>query len=218
VSAFNPKTGILPDAQLRLWCELGDLPPGFTLYGGTAVALHLGHRESIDFDFFGRKPFAPLDLIDQIAFLRDAKIIQSEPNALSVIVDRDGPVKLSFFGVPKIAALQPPHIVAENGIAVASLLDLAGTKAKVVQQRAEAKDYIDIDAILTEGSVTLPMALSAACAIYGDQFAPVSSLKALTYFEEAGLRGLTLALKTRLIDAVRRVDLDDLPITKSDTK
>ena len=63
MSAFHPKLGILPRAQRRFWDELADVPPEFTLYGGTAVALHLGHRESVDFNFFGRTKFAPLDLV-----------------------------------------------------------------------------------------------------------------------------------------------------------
>jgi hypothetical protein len=65
-----------------------------------------------------------------------------------------------------------------------SLLDLAGTKVAVVQQRAEAKDYIDIDAILTDGQIHLPMTLAAAQLIYGSVFNPQNALKALTYFDD----------------------------------
>ncbi len=49
---FNPRLDILPLSQRRLWDELGELPEEFVLYGGTAIALHLGHRQSVDFDFF----------------------------------------------------------------------------------------------------------------------------------------------------------------------
>jgi Nucleotidyl transferase AbiEii toxin, Type IV TA system len=59
VDSFTPKLEILPAAQRLLWQELGAIPGGFTLYGGTAIALHLGHRQSIDFDFFGDHAFAP---------------------------------------------------------------------------------------------------------------------------------------------------------------
>jgi nucleotidyltransferase AbiEii toxin of type IV toxin-antitoxin system len=52
---------ILPPAQRRLWDELGALPSEFVLYGGTAVALHRGHRASLDFDFFGWTAFDPDD-------------------------------------------------------------------------------------------------------------------------------------------------------------
>lgn len=206
MSAFHPKLGILPPAQRRLWDELADVPSEFTLYSGTAVALHLGHRESVDFNFFGRTKFAPLDLAMRVPFLKGAAITQTEPNTLSVVVDRDGPVKLSFFGMPNIMPIKEPHVASDNGIHVASLLDLAGMKAAVIQQRAEAKDYIDIDAILSDGQVTLPMALTAAVAIYGMPFVALNTLKALTYFEEAELRYLPLALKHRLVAAVREYD------------
>jgi len=54
---FKPCMDILPVAQKRLWPELGNAPAqGFTLYGGTAIALRLGHRDSVDFDFFSEKP------------------------------------------------------------------------------------------------------------------------------------------------------------------
>jgi hypothetical protein len=48
---FSPRTDILPAAQLRLWRELSAVPDEFVLYGGTAIALHLGHRTSVDFFF-----------------------------------------------------------------------------------------------------------------------------------------------------------------------
>ena len=94
---------------------------------------------------------------------------------------------------------------------VASLLDLAGTKAAVVQRRAEAKDYIDVAAILSEGSIDLPLALASAQAIYGAQFDPQNTLKALVFFEEGNLKRLPQTVKKQLVDAVRGVDLDHLP-------
>ena len=48
---------------------------------------------------------------------------------------------------------RPPHVAKDNGLQVASLLDLAGTKASVVQLRSEAKDYVDIDALITLGKI-----------------------------------------------------------------
>jgi len=75
--------------------------------------------------------------------LEGARIIQRDMNTWSGIVDRDGPVKVSFFGVPNLPRLAPPLIARDNKLQVASLLDLAGTKASVVQVRGEAKDYIE---------------------------------------------------------------------------
>jgi hypothetical protein len=81
----------------------------------------------------------------------------------------------------------------------------------VVQQRAEAKDYLDIDALLTLGRIGLPATLAAARAIFGPQFNPLSTLKALAYFEDGNLRRLPQDVKDRLARAVSALDLDRLP-------
>ena len=214
--AFSPRLDILPPPQRRLWDELEQTPPEFVLYGGTAVALHLGHRQSVDFDFFSNKPLDPDRLAPAIQFLAGATITQREPNTLSCIVDRGGPVKLSFFGVPAIPRLRSPVTAPDNGLRIASLLDLAGTKASVVQVRAEAKDYIDIDAILTDGRIDLPTALASALAIYGEQFNPQITLKALSYFDDGNVRSLPQEMKDRLARAARAVDLDQLPVIRGD--
>ncbi|EJW10921.1 hypothetical protein A33M_3915 [Rhodovulum sp. PH10] len=95
---------------------------------------------------------------------------------------------------------------------IAALLDLAGAKARVVQMRAEAKDYLDLAALLEDSRIGLPTALAAASAMYGAEFNPQITLKALTYFDEGDLRKLPQAVKDRLASAVRAVDLDQLPV------
>ena len=202
---------ILPPAQRRLWDELCALPGDFALYGGTALALRLGHRNSVDFDFFSSRDLDPARLEAEVPFLKDAKITQRERNTLSVLVEREGPVKVSFFGVPALPRLLPPSWSSEGGIHVASLLDLAGTKASVVQMRAEAKDYIDIDALITKGGISLPAALSAAQKLYGASFNPQITLKSLSYFDDGDLRLLPDEIRQRLVASAREVDLDHLP-------
>ena len=211
ISDFQPQLGILPAPQRRLWDEVGTVPGEFVLYGGTALALHLGHRQSMDFDFFGDRPFDPGKLYAALPFLAGATIAQQEPNTLSVTIERGGPVKVSFFGVPAIPRLRPPHIAPDNGLQIASLLDLAGTKAAVVQQRAEAKDYRDIDALLQDGRMDLPTALASARAIYGPKFNPQITLKALSFFGDGNLFRLPHDVQNRLARAAREVDLDRLP-------
>ncbi len=173
------------------------IPAEFVLYGGTAIALHLGHRQSVDFDFFGSRAFDPARLAACIPFMAAATITQREPNTLTGILDRGGPVRLSFFGVPGLPRLALSLTAPDNGVQIASLLDLAGTKANVVQLRAEAKDYRDIDAILRDGRIDLPTALAAAQALYGPPFNPQITLKALSHFADG--------------QAAREVELDQLP-------
>jgi len=76
------------------------MPSTFVLYGGTAIALHLGHRASIDFDFFGKEAFDPDSLQQVLPFLHDAEVLQKAPNTLTCLVERGGPVQISFFGLP----------------------------------------------------------------------------------------------------------------------
>jgi hypothetical protein len=208
---FEPKLSILPPEQRRLWPELAALPSYFVLCGGTAIALQLGHRASIDFDFIGSQEFDPDELYSQIPFLHQSATLQKAANTLKCAVDRGGPVQVSFFGAPRLHLSQAPLVAAGNRMQIASLLDLAGMKAAVVQKRAEAKDYMDLDAILKAGFIDLPKALSTARALYGAVFNPELTLKSLSYFEDGNLPALPNEIRERLARAVRSVDLDRLP-------
>jgi hypothetical protein len=211
MSGFTPHLEILPPPQRRLWGELSFVPREFVLYGGTALALHLGHRDSVDFDFFSHRQLDLANLESRIPWLTDATIVQRDKNTLSAIIDRGGPVTVSFFGVPRLPRLAPAHTSPDNGVQVASLIDLAGTKASVVQVRAEAKDYIDIDALIAQGRIGLPLALTAAKELRGPGFNPEITLKALSYFEDGNLALLPDDVKHRLAAAVAAVDLEHLP-------
>ena len=95
---FKPNLTILPPPQLQLWAELDTTPEHFTLYGGTALALRLGHRTSADFDFFSNQPFDPDELTAAIPYLKGAERVQVAPDTLKCRVERGGPVLVSFFG------------------------------------------------------------------------------------------------------------------------
>jgi hypothetical protein len=210
VHPMNLRLDILPPAQRTLWPELSEIPSDFVLYGGTALALRLGHRTSEDFDFFSNQSFQPDELERRIRFLAGSVRLQSSPNTLVSSVDRNGPVKVSFFGGLTLRRVQDPERVDEPGLVVASLLDLAATKVKVVQDRAEVKDYIDLVRLLEEG-IDLATALGAARAVYGKAFNPLVSLKALSYFADGDLSSLSARVQARLIEAVRKVDADQIP-------
>ena len=136
IGAFAPRLDILPEPQRRLWDDLAATPEAFVLYGSTAIALHLGHRQSVDFGFVGSRPFDPERLAEESPLMAGAVATQRGPSTLSAIVDRRGPVNISFFAVPGLPRLTPSHRASGNGLQVASLLDLAGTK--VNERRAVA--------------------------------------------------------------------------------
>jgi len=208
---FTPKLEILPHAQRRLWDELRQTPEEFVLYRGTALALRLGHRHSEDFDFFSNNTFAPDLLRKRVPYLQDAEVSQSEANTLTVIAHRNGPVKISFFGGLKLNRVQDPDVTPDNRIQVASLLDVAATKLATIQERAQARDYEDLAAIVGTG-ISLAEALGAAAAAFGKEFNGVLSLKALTYFADGDLPNLNPATQTRLRALASQVNLKQIPL------
>lgn len=211
--SFAPKLSALPDAQRAIWAELKQLPPRFVLYGGTALTLRLGHRKSEDFDFFADAPMDPDELLNSVPLLSGATVRQKAANTLTVSVHRPEPVKVSFFGLSLHRVGEPE--LTDDGIArVATLRDIAGCKMAAIQARSEAKDYLDIYALLKHG---LPLAnmLGAAQAIYGAQFFALISLKALASFEDGDLPSLSAEVKGTLrsaAGAVRQIpELKPLP-------
>lgn len=207
---LNPRLDILPAAQRILWAELGQTPNRFVLYGGTAMALRLGHRQSLDFDFFSNDSFEPGSLYSNIPYLAHARIDQRGDNTLSATVDRNGPVRVSYLGDVRMRSVKTPDLASDNGLQIASLLDLAATKLKTIQQRAEVKDYLDIAAALAEG-ISLSDSLGSAIAIYGKTFNPLAALKALSYFEDGTLPTLPQGIRQQLRKSAQQVDLISLP-------
>jgi hypothetical protein len=147
-------------------------------------------------------------LAKQVPFLKDAERIQVALNTLTCRVERGGPVLVSFFGDLNLGRVVGREQVEGMRLYVAALLDIAGTKAAVVQKRAEVKDYLDIDALLLHG-IDLPTILAAGAVVYGRQFNPLVTVKALSYFDD--LPGLPAEVRTRLTAAVAAVDVTRLP-------
>jgi hypothetical protein len=160
----------------------------FVLYGGTAVALHLGHRVSIDFDFFRSAPLDHKELETSFAFMRDADTIQEDRNTRVLNVTMpSGPVKVSFFGGLGIGRINEPPQTRDSTLLVASLEDLLATKLKATLDRAESRDSRDIAAILSAG-ISLERGLGAFAKMYGRD--PGLALRAIGFFKDGDLPSL----------------------------
>jgi hypothetical protein len=203
-----PNLSTLPRPQLRLLQELAATPESFTLYGGTALTLRLGHRTSVDFDFFSNESFDPQRLASTLPYLKDAERVQMAPDTLTCRVDRGGAVLVSYFGALGLGQVAERDELKGLTFHVASLLDIAATKMAVVQKRAELKDYLDIDAMLLHG-VDLAVALAAGRVVYGRSFNALITLKALSFFDD--VPALSGKVKERLCAAVQAVDIARLP-------
>jgi hypothetical protein len=151
----------------------------FILAGGTSLALHLGHRLSIDLDFFSEEEVLPDLLVGELRSAHlNPEVIQLAPGTLSVVTEG---VKVSLFQYPYpfVDAPQP-----YEGLRVASVLDVAAMKLVAIAQRSARRDFVDLYVILRQ----TPFGAVAARAVqrYGAGFIePVVIGKGLTWFEDA---------------------------------
>lgn len=204
LAQLKARTEVLPKAQQEIWPLLAPTRGlSFVLYGGTAVALYFGHRQSIDFDFFRSEPLDKRQLEASFAFMRSAQTIQEDENTVVVIAQMaSGTVKVSFFGGMNIGRINDPLQTTDSVLLVASTEDLLATKLKSILDRAEAKDYQDISAILS-GGISLEKALGAFQKIWNKD--PGLPLKALGFFKDGDLPSLAKEDQDLLRTARNRV-------------
>jgi hypothetical protein len=210
---FEPKIGTLPKAQQEIWPQLAPATGlSLVLYGGTAVALYLGHRISVDFDFFGSAPLNKKAVEESFAFMRGVQTVQESENTLVVAAQMpSGPVKVSFFGGVAIGRINAPNQTNDTKLLVASMEDLFVTKLKAILDRAEAKDYRDLAAMLTAG-VSLEKTLGSFAKMY-DKDAGLP-LRAMGFFKDGDLPSLPKADQNILRAARDRVsEIPDVAIT-----
>ena len=215
--SFDPRLDILPEAQRALWPELDSVPSSFVLYGGTALALQLGHRVSEDFDFFSSAGFDAEWLQARLPFLRDVEPrnaevwVQCKRDTIEAFVKG---TKVAFFGgLDTLNRVHDPSLPRGSQVQVASLVDLAGMKMRVIQMRGNWKDYADIHALVTYG-IDLTTALAAAKAI-DNKFVPSTSVRALQFYGDGSLGRVPLTMQKDLVRWALAVDLGRLPTIPS---
>lgn len=151
---------------------------GFYLAGGTALALQIGHRDSIDFDFFKEGGFDAEQLFDRLRAATDLPIVkvQEERNTLGVVIDAG--IKVSFMRYPY--SLLKPLLRADH-MDLANLADIGCMKLSAITGRGTMKDYVDLYFILQR----MPLQeLLALCAVKLPQLDRGFILKALAYFDD----------------------------------
>lgn len=210
---LDARLDILPAAQRHLWPELSPAPNlSFVLYNGTAVALHCGHRQSEDFDFFRYDELNPAELHRALPFLAESRVLEEELNTLVVAAKTPkGRVKVSFFGGLRFGRVRQPLKTQDGVLLVASRDDLLVTKLKAILGRAEAKDYADIAELLRTGT-SLPTALSAFGKMFGGE--PATVLRAIGYFEDGDVG--RLSERDRALLGKARDLVIDLPVVRID--
>ena len=214
---FQARLDTLPESQKQVWPELDAVPDRFVLYGGTALALQLGHRVSEDFDFFSSGGFDPDRLRSQLPFFRDLDVsnpevwVHRKQDNLEAFVERGGGVvKVAFFGgLSTLKRIEEPLRAEGSRVQVASLVDLAGMKMRVIQMRGSWKDYVDIHALAIAG-IEVATGLAAARAI-DRGFDAGLSVRALQFYGDGTLDRVPEEMKRDLTKWARAVDLATLP-------
>jgi hypothetical protein len=196
---LEPKLDVLPAAQKEIWSNLAPAAHlNFVLYGGTAIALHLGHRESLDFDFFRSDSLDKDQISAKFQFVPGSTVLQDAPETLVVLAEMPaGPVKVSFFGGIRFGRVNDPLETCDGTLLVASLDDLMATL-----DRAEAKDYWDIAKMISAG-VSLSVGLSAFTKMFDGESAQV--LRAIGYFGDGDLTAVSAADREVLCSARDRI-------------
>jgi hypothetical protein len=202
---LEPKFEILPPAQREIWTSLASAAQlNFVLYGGTAIALHLGHRESLDFDFFRSEPLDKDQIRGVFGFIGEAAVLQDAPDTLVIRAEMpSGSVKISFFGSIGFGRVNDPLQTCDGILLVASLDDLMATKLKATLDRAEARDYRDIAEMISAG-VSLSAGVSAFSAMFNGE--PSQVLRSIGYFEDGDLNTLGMADRELLRNARDRIE------------
>ena len=174
---------VLPAEQREVLRQLGPVAHdlGFYLGGGTAVALHLGHRQSLDLDWFtGQMIGDPLELAKDVQSggvdLRATSIHRRTLHATA------SGVRVSFLE-SRYLSLSPPVACPEFGCEIAALADLAAMKLLAVAQRGTKKDFVDVHSLGQHG-----LSLNAMLDCYRKKFCLEDIARvvfSLCYFDDA---------------------------------
>ncbi|MCG2693187.1 nucleotidyl transferase AbiEii/AbiGii toxin family protein [Candidatus Parcubacteria bacterium] len=165
--------------QKRIFDKLNNFPD-YYLAGGTALALQIGHRISVDFDFFSKTDI-PKKLLSKIKnVFYDIKVTDILNHSEQLTVDLEG-INLTFvrYPFPLISKLKE-----YQGVKMLQVPEIAVTKSYTLGQRATYKDYVDLYFILNENFCTLSRIIKLAQKKYKENFDPRLFLEQLVYLED----------------------------------
>lgn len=181
---------ILPPKQFKLLnvlCELNWMS-GFYLAGGTALALQIGHRKSVDFDFFTSHEIDMQEIKGKLVKVGNFKLYsESEGTLHGNLKD----IEISFFQLPWGKIEEP---IAFGEVRIASRKDIAAMKLSAISSRGSKKDFIDLFFLLKEFS--LAEMLGFYRQKYGENLDNIYCvMKGLIYFKDADQQEMPIMCK-----------------------
>lgn len=158
---YNTVNDLLRDTLLALM--KADVFSTFRLVGGTALSLHLGHRESVDIDLFSDVPYGSLDFESIDNYLKDtfsyvdhlSNIAPAMGKSYTIGNDKNNSVKLDVF----YADLFIQELIEEDNIRLASIEEIIAMKIDVIQRGGRKKDFWDLHELLDKYSISQMVAL-----------------------------------------------------------
>jgi hypothetical protein len=169
---------IIAPATFRLVQQLQAIPElkGFYLVGGTALALQLGHRNSIDIDLFTKDEFDAADIINLLQTDYSVTATLTRKGTLLAVVNN---IKTDFIW-HNYPILTPP--VSEEGISFLSKEDIAAMKFHaIIQSGKRLKDFIDIYFLLEHFNMKQMVDFFSAKYSYSN---PMIAMKAINFFDD----------------------------------
>ena len=169
---------VLNGKQIELLTVMEAFKREYYLVGGTAIALHIGHRRSIDFDMFKLSPInhkKNLDKLNASGF--SYTVTRRVEEQMNLIVND---VKVTFFQYPFAIKATAKF---ENIFRIPSLIDLAAMKAYALGRRSKWKDYVDLFFLITE-HYSIKQISGRATEIFGELFSEKLFRSQLCYFDD----------------------------------
>ena len=169
---------ILNDKQKQLLPLIAQFQREYYLVGGTAIALYIGHRRSIDFDLFKSSTINHKRNIDKIAASTFEHVITRRVEEQMNLIVND--VKVTFFQYPFPIE---PNERFESFVRLPSLLQLAAMKAYALGRRSKWKDYVDLYYLLRD-YFSIADISNVANKIFGELYSEKMFRTQLCYFED----------------------------------
>lgn len=180
---------ILTSEQVNFLPLIKNFSKDFGLVGGTAAALHIGHRQSIDFDLFSDKKFGNISTLNK--FKKKAKIDKVIVDKLDELTFISNNVKFTFFNYPyKIDYSEKLN----NIIKLPDLLTLAAMKAHALGHRAKWKDYVDLYFMMKD-YFSINKIIKKADEIFSTEFNDKLFRSQLSYFKDVNYTEKVIYMK-----------------------
>ncbi|MEI6649902.1 MAG: nucleotidyl transferase AbiEii/AbiGii toxin family protein [Candidatus Moraniibacteriota bacterium] len=191
--------------SLRQGSGVAGVVPGFLdsfyLAGGTALAIELGHRRSIDLDFFSSEDFRPSDI----------RLVLSKAGELVVVGEDVGTLHITFDGV-KVSFLRYRYrmlfdAVGFEGVKLADERDIAAMKIDAIASRGSRKDFVDLFVLLEKYTFQEILGFFEH-KFEGIGFNTLHILKSLVFFEDAEGEPMPMMLRDISWEVVKKTIAD----------